>query len=179
MDGVRAQTPLFLQRELVEEVKTIMSGMLFKKPKSDQVIPITVFAQSLPIPPRPDYENTESDGIEYVDEGAEEAVFDCPWCLVKLEQGAVAEINGRQSVKVALCFGIFNDDPKNQGHLEILNLCQKIYERFAKTPLLDNQYTCSGVFDWALQDDDTFPYFFGAILTTFEFQGLKRENKFI
>lgn len=177
----RARTPFFFQMTLVEEMKEITSDMRFKMPRGTNLVPISVFPQALPIPQRADSPpDTPEDGgtINYVDGEEEEAIFKCPWCVVKIESGSVPEINGNQRIKAAVCFGIFNDSPDNKGHTEILNLIQRVYERFAKNPLLAGQYTYAGGFEWGLQDEDTHPYFFGAAVMDFEFQGIRRENRY-
>lgn len=175
---VRAKTPLFLLQALVNEIKTITEGMLFHTPKSTKLTSLEVYEQSLPIPTK-SQEGEVCDSIDYEDGEEEEAVFKCPWCTVKVDGGNIPGINEMQSVDVVICFGIYNENENNQGHHEILNLFQKVYERFAVNPLLDSQYTCTGEFEWGLQDEDTYPYFFGAIGTTFKFTGYRRENKFL
>lgn len=173
----RARTPLFFQKALVEEIKKITSDMRFQNPGGEELLELSVFAQSLPIPGRKqDAGNQEEyQSIEYSVSETEEAVFNCPWCVVKLEGGSIPEINGFQHIEVSICFGVYNPDKDNKGHEELLNLIQRVYQRFACDPLLDRQYTCSGEFEWALQEEDTYPYYFGAITTTFKFMGYRRE----
>lgn len=175
-----AKTPLFFQKALVEEIKRITKDMLFQNPEGEELLKLEVFAQSLPIPERKQMADNDDTykTIDYVDVEPESAVCKCPWCIVKIENGNIAEINGFQNVEVVIGFGIYNPDNENNGHEELLNLIQKIYKRFSCDPLLDQQYTCTGAFEWALQEEDTFPYFFGAIGTTFQFTGYRREFKF-
>lgn len=178
---IRARTPLLLQEELVKEMRRITEGMMFLKPRGNRErVPLHVFSQSLPIPMgsiiTPAIQ--ESETIDYMEEEMDEPVFNCPWCVVKISTGKIPGINEMQEVEAAVCFGIFNDDTKNQGHQDILNLIQKTYERFSRNPILAGQYTCTGSFEWALQEEDTFPHYFGAIGTTFMFQGYRREINF-
>lgn len=175
----RARTPLFFQEALVKEIKEITSDMRFHNPGGEELLQLSVFGQSLPIPEKkPSCGQEEYQSIDYSVSETEDAVFHCPWCIVKLEGGSIPEINGFQHIGVVIGFGIYNPDKDNKGHKELLNLFQRVYERFAKNPLLDRQYSCSGEFEWALQDEDTYPYYFGAITTTFKFMGYQREVKF-
>lgn len=178
--NIRAVTPLFFQQALVDEVKEITKDMLFKAPKNEKLIPLEVFPQSLPIPifKNDGQESDDSSPFDYESSQIDDPIFKCPWCTVKLENGSIPGINEQQTLEVAICFGVFNDDTSNQGHQEILNLFQQIYRRFSVDPLLDKQYTCTGKFEWALQDEDTHPYFFGAISTSFKMAGYRREIKF-
>lgn len=181
-NSTRSRTPLFFQQALTEEIKVITNGMLFHAPKKKELVPIEVFPQSLPIPVYGENESSETNNymnsLDYENSQIDDPVFKCPWCIVKLVEGNIAGINEQQSIQVAICFGVFNDDTHNQGHFELLNLFQKIYERFAVNPILDGQFTCTGVFDWALQDEETYPYYFGAITTGFKFMGYRREIKY-
>jgi hypothetical protein len=171
------QTPLFCQKALVEEIKELTKDMLFKNPGGEDLIKLQVFSQSLPIPKRKETQTSGTGGnsIDYDGGELEEAVFKCPWCVVKVEDGSITGINEGQMVSVAIGFGIYNPDTENNGHEEILNLIQRVYGRFATNPLLDRQYTCNCEFEWALQEEDTYPYFFGAIGTVFKFRGFQRE----
>ena len=174
--SVRAKTPLFCQEALVKEVVRITADMRFQNPKGGEPLSLCVFPQTLPVPQKRKEAPLEGqDTIEYQEGEEEEAIFQCPWCLVKIDGGKVPEINGGQEVSFGICFGVFRDDARNQGHREILNLISRVYERFAKNPLLDSQYTCTGVFQWNLAEEDTYPYFFGAIATGFIFSGYRRE----
>lgn len=175
---VRAGTPLFCQEALMKEIESLTAGMRFQNPKGGELLGLRVFAQALPVPGRQKEESENyEDSIEYREEGEEEAVFQCPWCMVRIDSGQIPEINGRQEVNFGICFGVFNDALENQGHRELMNLIFRVYERFAKNPILDNQYTCTGRFQWNLAEDDTYPYFFGAIATGFTFLGFRREIK--
>ncbi|MEG0591473.1 MAG: hypothetical protein RR496_07490 [Lachnospiraceae bacterium] len=163
---------------LVEEIRKLTRGMLFQNPKGGKLLNLNVYAQALPIPTRQEMPREFDPGnntIDYIDGSEEEAVFKCPWCLVKLDNGVIGGINGQQQVEVGINFGIYNGGLENQGHMEIMNLIHKVYERFSTSPILDKQYICKGSFEWGLLEEDMHPYFFGAIGTTFEFAGFRRE----
>lgn len=179
--NVKARTPLFALKALAEEVKNITKDMMFHSPGKIELASVSVYEQSLPIPERIDtpLENEDYQTIDYREEAGEEGIFKCPWCVVKLENGSIPGINEMQEVTFAICFGIFNESLENNGHMEIMNLIQRVYERFSVNPILDGQYTCTGSFEWAVQDEDTYPYYFGAIMTGFKFQGFRRENKYL
>lgn len=180
---VPQRTPFFLLRELVKEVERITEDMRFQKPgnmgEEKESVRLQVFQQALPIAQRE--EGGEEDRAETIDylEGNEDPVYRCPWAMVKADSGEIRGVNANQSVTVAVCFGIFDDSPENQGHQTILNLIERVYERFARDPILAKSYTCACDFEWALQDEDTYPYYFGAIGMSFEFAGIRRENRFV
>ena len=174
----RAQTVVFFQDDFKKEIEKIADDMLFFQPGTDELSKLRVFKQALPIPQREAFETDMSETIEYADDSEEKSVFKCPWCLIKLDGGIVKGIGAVQEVGVAICFGIYNPSPQNQGHMEILNLIQRVYQRFAVNDSLAEKYFCQGNFEWALQDEDTYPYFFGAISTSFTMEGFQREDRY-
>ena len=56
--------------------------------------------------------------------------------------------------------------------LEILEVIQQHYE---ETPLLDGQFVFTDPFNWALQDEESYPYFFGAANLNFELPAPRRK----
>lgn len=181
--NVPHRTPFFLIRELVKEVECITADMLFMKPRKPddpvEYIPMKVFGQALPIAvKKPETEEME-ETIDYVDSQEEDPVYHCPWAVIRAGTGECKGVNANQTVHVAVGFGIYNDNTGNMGHQELLNLIQRVYERFAKNPLLAFSYTCACDFEWAIQEEDTYPYYFGAIGMSFEFPGIRRESLFV
>lgn len=174
----RAQSIVFFQEELKKEIEEIIKDMLFQQPGTEELARVRVFKQALPIPQNKLVKADSTETIEYAEELEEDTVFQCPWCLIKLDGGAAKGIGESQEADVAICFGVYNPSTENQGHIEILNLIQKVYERFAVNESLAEKYFCKGNFEWALQDEDTYPYFFGAISTSFSFQGFQREDRY-
>lgn len=176
MNGIK-RTPFFLQEALEEDIREMLDGNLFKNPNSggDAYIPVSVYGQNLPLPVA---ESEAQDGvnIDYADDMASDPVYNCPWCLVKIDSGTAKGAFGTQEVVVAVCYGIFNDDRQNDGHKDILNLIQKTYERYAKKPVLRKGYRCKQDFEWSVQREDTYPYYFGAISMTFEITGIDLEG---
>lgn len=174
--NTRGRVPVFLRMALEEEIRKITSGMTFKQPLSEERAHLSVFGQSLPIPEKKKSENKYEESIAYEEEESEEYVFKCPWCVVRIIKGSIEGPNADVSVLMGVEFGIFDDDLNNQGSDDINNLIWKVYERFSKDPLLANQYTCECNFDFALQEEETYPYFFGAITMNFTYPGIQRES---
>ena len=85
-------------------------------------------------------------------------------------------------VLVTLLIGYFDDDAGNNGHKGVLGIIQKIQERFMKEPMLAKQFYFMNdeqhPFDWALQDEESFPYFFGAASMTFATAAIRKEDRF-
>lgn len=162
--------PYLLQLALAKEMANIASDMRFHTPiegKEDAEVPLNIYIQSLPVP-QPDNSEITEETIDYIGGEGENAILATPWCNIKIDSGHIGK-NVDPSVKIAFIFGIYNPDKQKTGYQEILVLIQRIYERFAKDPLLDGQYQNSGEYEWEIAEDDTYPYFFGVSVTEFTY----------
>ena len=152
-------TATMLQEEIVKELKAIFRGDLFKNSLGEYV-KLNVYEQQLPI---------------REDENSPDPM---PYIIVRLETGSTKSGTDPQEVLVTLLFGYFDDSPENNGHKGVLGMIQKVHERFEKQPMLANQFMFQDPFDWALQDEESFPYFFGAASMTFKTAAIRKEDKF-
>lgn len=152
-------TATILQEELVKELEAIFKGDLFKNSLGEYV-KLNIYEQQLPI--RED----------------EDAPDQMPYIIVRIETGSTKSGTDPQEVLVTMLFGYFDDSPENNGHKGVLGMIQKVHERFEKQPMLANQFMFQDPFDWALQDEESFPYFFGAASMTFKTAAIRKEDKF-
>lgn len=153
-------TPLELQDELVEEISRILAGCTYKTSKGNS-IPINVFPQALPI--------CEAD--------EEEDPF--PYIIVRLRSGE--DEGGGDSfntVSVIVIVGMWDNDLSAQGHRDVMNVIQKIYQRFQANPDLNRKAVYAGDFQWALDEDPEYPYSFGACYMKFCIAAIRREDEF-
>lgn len=153
-------TPLMLQDELVEEMKRLFSDYLYKT-QMGEFVPINVFAQNIPV-------NENDEDVDPV-----------PYLIVRLNSGQDdGTRDSFNTVKVVFIAGIWDETTEAQGHRDLLNIFQKIYERFQTNPNLNNKAVYTGAFDWALQDDNYYPYSFGACSLSFHIAAIRREDEF-
>lgn len=180
---VRGNTPLLCQKAIAKEIQNITAGMLFDNAeygelgKGDARVPMRVYIQGLPVPDPAikEVEQSSQNTIAFIGEEAETAVLGAPWCNVKIDKGYSKSGDG-QKVTFAIIFCNYCKDKKKNGHEALLNLFQRIYERFSKEPLLESQYASSGFFKWEISEEDTYPYFFGVVVTEFDIQGISMEG---
>lgn len=154
-------TPLMLQDELVEELKCLFKDYLYKAPSGEDVH-INVYPQNIPIQETDD----EEDPIPYI--------------IVRLNRGD--DMGTRDSfnvVKVVIIIGVWDGTLDAQGHRDVSNIIQKIYERFQKNPDLRSIAYYDGDFNWTLQDDNYYPYSFGACSMNFRIAAIRREDPFV
>lgn len=170
---------LELQKDLAEELQKIASEITFKSPKGGYT-ELNVFEQNLPMRLLKRTEPTEED--EELDEDAsdeEELQENFPYLIVRLDSGKSESAEAPHIVKIVLIAGIFDDSLKADGYKTIINLFEKIRERFRKNPVLKDRYEAGDEMTWALPDDDekTFPYFFGAMYTEWITAEFRREDE--
>jgi len=65
-----------------------------------------------------------------------------------------------------------------QGHKDVLNIIARLYERFAKVPVLNGKYTIQYPVLWALQGEESYPFYFGGMNLTFEIAAVRREDEY-
>ena len=157
-----------LQDDLIEELQDLFRNEKFKNESYDptdetsqKYVPIRMFSQDLP--------------IESSREDDEDNHF--PYLIVKLDSGKMPDETSAHEVKVVILIGIFDDSNNNQGHRDVLHIINMIYERFAKKPMLKHQYVAKMPFEWALQDENVHPYFFGGIEMSFDIPAVRREDE--
>jgi len=147
------------QEDLIEELRLLFKNRCFLNPAGKRVA-INIYGQALPI----------------IEDGTD--VDPMPYICVRLEEGSIANSTSSQVVNTVLLIGVFDDSAENQGHKEVLNIIQKIQERFEKEPILAKRYRFQDPFDWALQDEDTYPYYFGAIHMQWQTAAIRREDQY-
>ncbi len=188
-------TPEKFQDALCEEIRNILKGRKYKKPPKEpdeaeleeelyedleeesvegsepeepelveepkpQLVPITVYAQNIPVPL-----------------SVEEDENPVPYIIVRLNTGTDDNVfDSKYILKVVVIMGIWEDDRNAQGHRELLNIINLIYERFKKNPCLDGKYVYDGGFKWDIQEDGYYPYYFGAFEMNFAIPAIRRED---
>lgn len=167
----------FLQSELADELKKILSDLRLKNPQGERVS-INIFEQLLPMPEPLDQGEI---ALELLENGlAEEqtAPDPYPYILVRIADGEIEDENSAQKVNLTLLIGIYEPDYDKQGHKDILNIIAKIYERFAKFPVLNGKYTIQYPILWTLQDEESYPFYFGGVNLAFEIAAVRREDPY-
>ena len=132
-----------LQDAIVADLNTLFKDRRFKTPDGGQAAP-TFYPQNLP--------KRQSD----------EDPDPFPYGIVRLDSGAIENQTDPHKVAVIVLIGIYDDRPENQGHRAVLEIMEVIQQHYEETPLLARQFTFADPFNWALQDEESYPFFFGA-----------------
>lgn len=146
-----------LQDALVDELRELFKDRRYKTPAGDDEVPLSVFPQNLP------KRESEDDDDPF------------PYIIARIDSGAIESQTDPHKVAVLLLIGVYDDDPANQGHRAVLELLEVIQQHFEETPLLAQQFTFEDPFNWALQDEESYPYFFGAANINFKLPAPRRK----
>ena len=139
------QTDIFLQKALVEEVKDILKG--YTTLNNNDFADFNVYPQSLPAKEG----RKDSDHFPYV--------------LVCIDEEVVENADSERVCSVYFLVGIQDNNPNKQGHFDVLNVLNKLEERFLKRPLLNCQYRINFPITKKVQEEDTWPKFIGGMAT--------------
>lgn len=158
-----------LQRDLAEEIEKILADLRFKNPQG-KMVPMKAYRQDIP-----KRQQAIRKGAFMPEE--EETEDPYPFCIVKAESGGI--FSCAQRVSIMLILAIFNDDKKNQGQQELLNVIHKISERFIKDPVLKDMYRMEDGIEWVLDDEDRYPYFVGGMTMKWDTFFVEREDRYV
>jgi len=147
-------------RLLLDGITT--TRMLFEKADGTMVIGATGYRQQLPL-----LTQNDDDPDQFF-----------PYFIVRIINGKTPSDNEPWDVTVNILFGAFSDDSSNQGHVYISNMIEAVADYFAAYPLLDHKYRALQDMEYAMQDEDTAPYYFGLLEMKFWVQKAQREDDY-
>lgn len=145
-----------LQSGIVADLNELFKDSLYKTPSGEMGKP-SFFKQFLP------KRKSEDDDDPF------------PYGIVRLDNGAIAGTTESHQVGIIILVGIFDDALENQGHGAVLEIMEKIQEHYQREPVVkDLNGRMMGRIDpdtpvsWALQDEESYPFFFGGLNLTFD-----------
>ncbi len=169
----------YLQDDLAQELETILADSHFFTADGEPTS-LHVFKQFLPVQGVKDLPEDLTD--EQLEEGtyyaAESQEDPFPYIIVRIGQGTIDEPNGHETVYVTLLIGVHDKSYNNQGFKDVMHIIQVIHHRFSVCPVLAHAYECVMPIEWALQDEESYPYFFGGMSLKFELIPIRREDRF-
>lgn len=111
--------------------------------------PVSVFEQELPI--------REGGGADPY-----------PYLIVRLDAGGVESPRDPHKIDVILLAGVYDGDRRNQGHKTVLELLERVQDHYEAHPTLGGgAFRFTDPFQWTLQDEPSYPYFYGACRLAF------------
>lgn len=147
---------LKLQDAIVNDLQKLFSKRKYLTPDGETAA-VSVFAQNLP------KRDSEDDDGPF------------PYIVARLDSGDIESQTDAYKVAVILLVGVYDDDKSNQGHKTVLEIMEVIQRHYEEIPLLDGRYVFTDPFHWALQDEESYPYFFGGVQISFNVPAPRRK----
>jgi len=147
-----------LQDDLIEEVEQVLKDVVTTKTDGTEVWGIKGYRHQLPV-----IQTDEDDVSQYF-----------PYFIVRFEGGETKEDNDPWHVSTQILFGI-HDANASDGHEHVLICCQRVVDRFVSEPNL-KAYRADQNIEWAVSDDDTYPFHFGGVSITFSVPKIGRKE---
>jgi len=148
--------PTDLQAGLKERLLIAFSDTLFNSPSGDRVH-LNIFEQNLP-------QKSDKD----------QDLF--PFVIVKLLEGEQKGEQDENVTTVGFVIGTFDDDNQNQGYRDVTQIINKIEEVLKKEPVINRQFTLKYPLKWRILEEETDPYYYGAVETNWEMPAYDRQD---
>ncbi len=145
-----------LQRAVKDDLTALFQETRYRNPEG-QPSTISVFKQHLP------------------KQETEDADDPFPYIIVRVDSGGIATQADPHKVAVILLIGTYDDGTDNQGHEAVLEILEKIQHHYEEKPLLAEQFVFTDPFNWVLQDEESYPYYFGAANLSFNLPATRRK----
>ena len=155
MDAVKAagigRTPQLCQDALIEMLEELFAGKKYNGQESRKALKI--YKQDLPVP-------KENDADVDTDAAA------APYIVVRMTGGEIKGEDGPQTVEFNLIVCAYDDSGAREGFQDVANIKEDIVQRACSAPYFGGAFTVLRPITWAMQQDDTEPYYFGACTLT-------------
>ena len=150
-----------LMEDLADELDAVLSHMQFPDELTKKTTKINVFQFGLPI-----------------EKTAEDKKKKFPYVMILPEEGTIEGSSEPQQVRIQLFIGIFDKEMENQGKKHVLNVINDICERFLKNPALKGRYYADEKITWVVDEEEEFPYYYGAVWMVFNTPTIRREDEY-
>lgn len=142
------RTPELCQDAMVEMLEELFEGKFFSGQTGRKEL--KVYEQDLPIPQEND-SDTDTDAAA------------APYIVVRLSDGVVKGDNDPQEMNLSLIICAYDTGLTRQGWKDVANIKEDIVQRACAKPYFGGAFTILKPITWAFQEDDTHPYYFGAV----------------
>ena len=150
-----------LQDDLIAEIEALLKDVRTKNTDGEEIIGIKGYPHMLPI-----LQSDEDDPAQYF-----------PYFIVRYDGGQTEDDDDCWHVSTNIILGVHETATEN-GHEHILVMIQRIVDRFAWDPQFAKKYRVDQKIQWAVQEDDTYPFYFGAVALTISAPKIGRKSDY-
>lgn len=122
--------------------------------------PVAVYPQDLPARSGPD---------EAEDEAPE------PYVIVRLSSGELPEAGASQKLDAVLVVCVQDPAPDRQGFRDALHIVNAVLRHYGADGVVGGRWALQYPVKWAVQEEDTHPYYFAAMALRFEGPAIFKE----
>lgn len=141
------RTAQLCQDAMIEMLKELFKGKKYNGQQGRK--PLNVYKQDLPIP---------EDNDEDVDTDAACA----PYVVVRMIGGEIPDDDSPQGVDFSITVCAYDSGKKREGYQDVANIKEDIIQRVCTAPYFGGSFTIKKPITWALQNEDSHPYYYGA-----------------
>lgn len=168
MERIFGNTVYMAQDALVEALKELFEGKTYSGQRGRKAL--NIYKQDLPIPAAANNDRNADD--DDVDTEAAAA----PFIVVKVTGSAVNGPSQPQTAEIMLTICCYDLGTERQGGLDVINIQEDIKQRFCSSPRFGGPFTVTMPMVFALQVDDTYPYYFGNAIFDITAPAMTQEN---
>ena len=155
-------TPIMLQKALKEELERLFEGFFSSENMDYSERAVTIYEQDLPV----DIETMEAEGK-------------IPYVIIRIMEGEMDQLEDTEQVKVYFIFCSKAPEWNMSGYSDVMNMIQRVKERFLKNPVVGDYFTAELPMKWLIQENETAPdIYYGGMEMDFACPGIRRESKF-
>lgn len=168
MNDIFGNTVYMAQDALVDALKKLFDGKTYSGQNGRK--PLGIYKQNLPIPA--DSNNDQNADDDDVDTEAAAA----PFIVVKVAGSSVSSPSQPQTAEIMLTICCYDTGTDRQGSLDVINIQEDIKQRFCSSPRFGGPFCVLMPLVFALQVDDTYPYYFGNAVFDITAPAMTQEN---
>ncbi len=98
-----------------------------------------------------------------------------PYIIVRLPAGELPGQDSCQTVQAVLVICVHDPDPNRQGYRDALHIVNTILLHYGASGVVGRRYVLQYPIKWAVQEEDTYPYYFAAMALTFDAPAIFKE----
>lgn len=145
------RTAQLCQDAMIEMLEELFKGKKYIGQEGRKELKI--FKQDLPVPMDNDVD---------VDTDAAAA----PYIVVRMSGGTIGNDEDPQEIEFSLVVCAYDSGYNREGWKDVVNIKEDIIQRVCAAPYFGGAFTILKPIAWALQNDDTHPYYYGACTMT-------------
>jgi len=145
-------TPQLCQDALADMLEGLFAGKKFIGQEGRKELKI--IKQNLTIPKRQRDRTADTDAAT------------APYITVEMNEGAILDDDSPQLVDFTLVICAYDKGTDREGYRDVTNIKEDIIQRICSRPYFGGVFTILKPITWAIQQDNTPPYYYGAVSFT-------------